>query len=180
MSKKALVVVFPQFEEIEALAPVDLLRRAGAEVTIASLSGDTLVTGRSGIVVQTDVPLGDLDTTSYDLLVIPGGQGVRKARANPRLARLAQAFVAADKVVAAICAAPTILADAGLLVGRRFTAHFSTRDELPQALAEEPVVQDGNVITSRGAGTALQFGLLLVQRMLGGERADELARAIMM
>jgi 4-methyl-5(b-hydroxyethyl)-thiazole monophosphate biosynthesis len=92
---------------------------------------------------------------------------------------LAQQFVQAGKPVAAICAAPTVLADAGLLQGRRFTAHFSVHSELPQALAQEKVVVDGPLITSRGAGTALEFGLELVRQLAGDAAAQEVAKAIM-
>jgi protein deglycase len=179
MSKKALFVLFPGFEELEAVAPIDLLRRAGAEVTLASLSGDEIVVGRSGIAVKTNAPLDAVDAGGFDLLVLPGGPGTKQARADQRLAPLARAFADQGRSVAAICAAPTILADAGLLAGRRFTAHFSTYDELSSALANEAVVEDGNVITSRGAGTATAFGLALVGRLFGHAARDDVARAIM-
>jgi 4-methyl-5(b-hydroxyethyl)-thiazole monophosphate biosynthesis len=179
MSKKVLFVLFEGFEELEAVAPIDLLRRAGADVTLASLSGDPIVVGRSGIAVKTDAPLGNADAGAYDLLVIPGGPGTKKARADGRIASLARALADSGKLVAAICAAPTILADAGVLAGKRFTAHFSTAGELEGALAGEAVVEDGNVITSRGAGTAVAFGIALVRRLFGQDAADDVARAIM-
>jgi protein deglycase len=179
MSKKVLFVLFPGFEELEAVAPIDLLRRAGAEVTLASLSKEEIVAGRSGIAVRTDALLDAIHTATYDLLVIPGGPGTKKARADGRIASLARAFADRGKPVAAICAAPTILADAGLLTGKRFTAHFSTHDELPGALGGEAVIEDGNVITSRGAGTAVAFGLALVRLLFGEPAANEVARAIM-
>jgi protein deglycase len=179
MSKKVLFVLFPRFEELEAVAPIDLLRRAGAEVTVASLTGEAIVTGRSAIAIRTDAALDAVDPGAYDLLVIPGGPGVGDARADGRIARLARAFAERGLPVAAICAAPTILADAGLLANKRFTAHFSTHSDLPGALAAEPVVEDGDVITSRGAGTATAFGLALVSRLFGHAASNEVARAIM-
>jgi 4-methyl-5(b-hydroxyethyl)-thiazole monophosphate biosynthesis len=171
--------LFPAFEEIEALAPVDLLRRAGAQVTLASLTGEKLVTGRCGVTVQTDAALVDLEAGEFDLLLLPGGPGVKTLRSDGRPAKLASEFAQAGKPVAAICAAPTVLADAGLLAGRRFTAHFSVHGELPQALASERVVEDDGLITSRGAGTAVDFGLALVRRLFGETAAQEVAKAIM-
>jgi protein deglycase len=179
MARRVLCLLVAGFEELEAVAPIDLLRRAGAEVTLASLTGAVLVTGRCGITVRADAALADVAADRYDLLFIPGGPGVGALRADGRAAKLAQAFVAAGKPVAAICAAPTVLADAGLLAGRRFTAHDSVWEELPLALADERVVEDGYLITSRGAGTAVEFGLALVRRLFGEPKAKEIANAIM-
>lgn len=179
MSQRVLCLLFPGFEEIEALTPVDLLRRAGAEVVLASLTGERLVTGRCLVAVQADAALADVAGHPFDLLLIPGGPGVKALRSDGRAAALARTFAQAEKPVAAICAAPAVLADAGLLAGRRYTAHFSIHEELPQALAGERVVEDGLLITSRGAGTALEFGLALVRRLFGVAKAGEVARAIM-
>jgi 4-methyl-5(b-hydroxyethyl)-thiazole monophosphate biosynthesis len=179
MKPRVLCLLFPGFEEIETLAPVDLLRRAGAEVVLASLDGERLVTGRCGVTVQADAALAEAAGGNFDLLLLPGGPGVKAVRADGRAAKLAQAHAGAGKPVAAICAAPTVLADAGLLAGRRYTAHFSVHEELPLALAGERVVEDGPVITSRGAGTALDFGLALVRRLFGEPKAREVAAAIM-
>jgi 4-methyl-5(b-hydroxyethyl)-thiazole monophosphate biosynthesis len=161
------------------VAPVDVLRRAGAEVVLVSLESETPVAGRCQIVVQADARLEGLDTRSFDMLLIPGGPGVKALRSDRRPAQLAREFAQAGKLVAAICAGPLVLADAGLLAGRKFTAHFSTRAELPEALAAEKVVRDGQIITSRGAGTALEFGLALVQELFGEAAAAEIAKAIM-
>lgn len=179
MPKKVLCLLAPGFEEIETIAPIDLLRRAGAEVTTASLTGDMQVTGRCGITVHADAALTDVVALDYDLLLIPGGPGVKALRADGRPAALAREYAQNGKLVAAICAAPTVLADAGLLAGKRFTAHFSAHSELTQALADERVVEDGNIITSRGAGTAVEFGLALVRRLFGEAAAHEVAKAIM-
>ena len=179
MQPRVLCLLFPGFEEIETLAPVDLLRRAGATVVLASLTGERLVPGRCQITVQADAPLAEVADQPFDLLLLPGGPGVKAVRTEGRAATLARQFVEAGRPVAAICAAPTVLADAGLLAGRRYTAHFSVHDELPAALAGERVVEDGPLITSRGAGTALEFGLALVRRLFDDARAREVARAIM-
>ncbi len=179
MRKRVLCLLFPGFEEIEAITPVDLLRRAGAEVVLASVQGEPVVTGRCQIAVQTDAPLASVLDQPFDLLLIPGGPGVKALRADPRIAALARSFAGASKIVGAICAAPTVLADAGLLSSRRYTAHFSVHEELPQALAGEKVVEDEPLITARGAGTALEFGLALVRRLFDATKAAEVAKAIM-
>lgn len=176
---RVLCLLIAGFEEIETLAPVDLLRRAGAEVVMASVQGERLVTGRCQIIVQADASLADVATADFDLLLIPGGPGVKALRADGRAAALATAYARANRPVAAICAAPTVLADAGLLAGKRFTAHTSVHAELPGVLADERVVEDGLLITSRGAGTALDFGLALVRRLFGEAKATEIARSIL-
>jgi 4-methyl-5(b-hydroxyethyl)-thiazole monophosphate biosynthesis len=177
--KKVLCLLGPGFEEIETITPVDLLRRAGAEVVLASIPGEKWVTGRCGVSVEADAALASVTPGDFDLLLIPGGPGVKEMRRDGRPARLANAFVQAGKPVGAICAAPLVLADAGLLKGRKFTAHFSTETELPQAQRRESVVEDGLLITSRGAGTALEFGLALVRRLCGDKTCEEVSRAIM-
>lgn len=179
MKTRVLCLLADGFEEIETVAPVDVLRRAGLEVVMASINGRTTLTGRSGIQLIADVLLESVSPDGFDVLLIPGGPGVKALRADGRAALLAGEFNRDGKRVAAICAAPTVLADAGLLEGRRFTAHFSVRDEIPQLLSNERVVVDGRIITARGAGTALEFGLALVAELLGQTEADEVARAIM-
>lgn len=179
MKKRVLCLLAPGFEEIEALTPVDLLRRAGAEVILASLHGQSWVPGRSEIAIRADAFLANVADEHFDLLLIPGGPAVKALRADGRAARLARALLRAGGSVGAICAAPMVLADAELLEGKRFTAHFSVYDELPGALAQERVVEEGGLITSRGAGTALDFGLALVRRLFGEEKAEEVARSVM-
>ncbi len=179
MSKRVLCLLGHGFEEIETVAPIDLLRRAGAEVIVASVPGDRQLKGRSDIALQADASLTEVAEGTFDLLIVPGGPGVKSLRADGRAARLARTYAESGRLVAAICAAPTILADAGLLTEKRFTAHFSVLDELPNALVNERVVEDGLIITSRGAGTAVDFGLALVRRLFGDARAHEIARAIM-
>lgn len=179
MSARVLCVLGPGFEEIEAVTPVDVLRRAGAEVVLASTNADLAVTGRCGVTVRADARLDDIDAAAFDLLLVPGGPGVAALRSDGRVASLASAFVRDGKAVAAICAAPTVLHDAGLLAGRIYTAHFSVCDELTGARRDLRVADDGPIITSRGAGTALDFGLHLVRRLCGEAAAAAVADAIM-
>lgn len=190
-----LAILAEGFEEIEAITPIDLLRRAGAAVTIAALGSDRDVTGRSGITVRADITLAALETTAvsgptpapdagavtpllFDCLLLPGGPGVKQLRADPRVRPLVLRHHAADRCLAAICAAPMVLHDAGLLTGRRYTAHFSVADELPDLLPAERVVVDGHLLTSRGAGTSLDFALALVKRLFGTATAQDVARSI--
>ena len=174
----ALALLAEGFEEIEAFTPVDLLRRAGADVTVASLSPQRHVTGRSGITAHADASLAEVGDRLFDLLFLPGGPGVKNLRAEPRVNQVVERHAAAGKWLAAICAAPTVLNASGLLDGRRYTAHPSVAGELPHILADQRVVADGRILTSRGAGTALDFGLLLVEKLVSAEKAREVARSI--
>jgi len=177
MKKRVLCLLVDGFEEIETVTPVDLLRRAGIEVVIASLNRKVAI-GRGGIRMESDASLSAIEPASFDLLLIPGGPGVGKFRSDGRPAALAREFAAAGKPVAAICAAPLVLMDAGLLKGRRFTAYHSVREELGGGL-DERVVVDGELITSRGPGTAIDFAMAIIVRLLGQSAADHVAEEIM-
>jgi 4-methyl-5(b-hydroxyethyl)-thiazole monophosphate biosynthesis len=173
-----LTLLADGFEEIEAFAPVDLLRRAGVEVTVATLNENRHATGRSGITAHGDAALSAVESATFDLVFLPGGAGVKHLRADTRVREIVLRHAREDRWLAAICAAPTVLNDCGLLAGRRYTAHFSVADELPAILANERIVTDGRITTSRGAGTALEFGLHLVALLNGGEKAKEISKAI--
>jgi protein deglycase len=178
-SMPTVLAILPEgFEEIEAVTPIDLLRRAGVEVTIASLSDNFHVTGRCGIILHADVTLSAAKGKTFDLVFLPGGPGVINLRTDPRVIECVRAQAEAGRWVTAICAAPTVLNTAGLLEGKRYTAHFSVAKELPAILADERVVTDGKIITSRGAGTALDFGLTLVEKLCGPDKAAEVAKSI--
>jgi len=180
MKKRVLCVIGDQFEEIETVAPIDLLRRAGAEVTIASATDSLTVTGRSNIKLIAELLLEQLSNPKeFDCLLLPGGPGVKKLRTDTRIVNLAKLFYSEGKVVAAICAAPLILFDAGILAGKRYTAHFSVKEELQDALTSESVVEDGNVVTVNGAGASIQFGLRLVRKLYGNAVEAEIRQAIM-
>jgi 4-methyl-5(b-hydroxyethyl)-thiazole monophosphate biosynthesis len=146
---------------------------------VASVTGDELVTGRCHVTLQADAKLADVAEQPFDLLLIPGGPGIKGVREDGRAAKLAQAYARAGKPVAAICAAPTVLKDAGLLAGKRFTSHAGVLPELPESRVQERVVEDGNLVTSRGAATAVDFGLALVRRLCGDAAAAEVSKGIM-
>ena len=173
-----LVPLAEGFEEIEAFAPVDLLRRAGVEVTTAALAATTHVTGRSGITAHADKTLAEVMHTDFDLIFLPGGAGTKHLRADARVRELVLKQHQAGRWLAAICAAPTVLNDCGLLAGRRYTAHFSVAGELPAILAGERVVTDGRITTSRGAGTSVEFGLHLVSLIVGPDKSADISKAI--
>jgi 4-methyl-5(b-hydroxyethyl)-thiazole monophosphate biosynthesis len=175
---RALFVLTEGFEEIEAVTPLDLLRRAGVECVVAGCEGEGLVRGRCALRVWAEVGLEACEGEVFDAVVLPGGPGVARLRADARVAALCSAQHARGGLVAAICAAPLVLKDAGLLPSRRHTAHKVAQGELPGLLEAEAVVLDDRVLTSRGAGTALQFGLALIEALLGEAAAQELARSI--
>ncbi|HTJ78553.1 MAG TPA: DJ-1 family glyoxalase III [Rariglobus sp.] len=174
-----VLAILPEgFEELEAVAPIDLLRRAGAEVTVAALADGIHVTGRNALTMHADTTLTAVGDHLFDLLFLPGGPGVARLRADPRVRATVLRHDEAGRWLAAICAAPAVLHDAGLLAGRRYTAHFSVAHELTNILAEERTVADGRLLTSRGAGTAIDFGLLLVEKLISKEKSVEVARSI--
>jgi protein deglycase len=174
----ALVILAEGFEELEAIAPIDILRRAGVKVTVAALAESIHVTGRNNITLHADTPLSAVGEGSFDVLVLPGGPGVKLLRADPRIRVLVTAQAKAQRWLAAICAAPTVLHDAGLLNGLRYTAHFSVKNDLHAIIANERTVVDGRVITSRGAGTAIDFGLVLVEKLVSPQAALEISQSI--
>ena len=128
---RILLLLHPGVEELEAVGPIDIMRRAGLEVTLASTSDNLLVTGRNQIILSADVLLEDIEAEEFDALVIPGGPGVTDLRKDGSIANLAKAYASALKPIAAICAAPLLLKDAGLLGGEsRPAAHFSCKEEI--------------------------------------------------
>jgi len=177
MAKRVLCLLVDGFEETEAVTPVNLMRRGGIEVVMASLHGG-VVESRGGMRLEPDEDFDDVQPQSFDLLFLPGGPGVMDLLDDGRATSLAREFHAAGKPVAAICAAPLILHDAGLLKKHRYTAHFSVQGELPDVV-DERVVEDGLVLTSRGAGTAVDFGLALVRRLAGESVARDVSEGIM-
>lgn len=176
---RILVPLADGFEEVEAVAIVDVLRRAGLEVVTAGLAGDA-ATGSHGIRVGADAALDDLDLAGFDAVVLPGGMpGSQHLAEDERVLALVRRLAREDKTVAAICAAPLVLAAAGALAGHAFTSHPSVTARLPAGGSEERVVRSGGVFTSRGPGTALEFALALVEHFVGAETAAELARAML-
>ncbi|KAB2647903.1 MAG: DJ-1/PfpI family protein [Verrucomicrobia bacterium] len=177
-SLHVLTVLAPDFEELEVVAPIDLMRRAGIKVCIAATGTTREVKGRNNLVLLADTLLADVINDSFDCLFLPGGPAVAHLRQDLRIVGLIQTYSKANLWIAAICAAPVLLNDAGLLTGKRFTAHPSVVTQLPPFSDSSAVVIDGKLITSRGAGTAIAFGLSLVENLLSAEKAKEIALSI--
>ena len=166
---KVAVVFAEGFEEIEALSPVDVFRRAGFDCSMLGLENAS-VTGSHGIQVAMDGGVFDGNLDAYDLVVLPGGMpGSTNLRDHEGLITALQARNKAGKYIAAICAAPIVLNRAGLLEGRKFTCFPGVEEQIAAGDHQtDLVVVDGNIITSRGAGTALAFAYALVD-LLGGD-----------
>ena len=180
MAHRVLVPLAEGFEEIEAVTVIDVLRRAGCEVIVAGLAPG-IVRGGHGIEVRADTELGLVDAATIDMLVLPGGQpGTHHLSEDPRVLELVRGLHARGATVAAICAAPSLLAQAGVLAGVSVTSHPSVRAKLGPAKidADSAVVRSGKIVTSQGAGTAMEFALALVAECAGRAKADELARAM--
>jgi protein deglycase len=170
-----LVPLFEGFEEIEAVTIIDVLRRAGVEVTTAGLTTQTVI-GAHAIAVIADTLLDQVDAGQFDAIVLAGGSGTFRLREDQRIAKMIVAHADANKLVAAICAAPSVLSAAGLLKDRRATSYPSVKDKMQVAeYLTIPVVVDGNVVTSRGPGTAMAFALKLAEILQGDAIANKLA-----
>lgn len=178
--KKTAMILAEGFEEVEALTAVDLLRRAGIVCDMVALAEEELVTGSHGIGVRADRSYTGTDFSEYDGIILPGGlKGTEKLAADERLLALLRRFAAEGKLTAAICAAPMVLAKAGLLEGRKAICYPGMEEKLTGAeLCYEPAVRDGTVITGRGMGASVPFGLELVSYFEGPERAQALAEKV--
>jgi 4-methyl-5(b-hydroxyethyl)-thiazole monophosphate biosynthesis len=178
---RVLVPLAQGCEELEAVTVIDLLRRAGIEVVSAGL-GDQPVTASRGVRLIADTTLDNALQQDYDMVVLPGGQpGSNNLDGDPRVQALLKKMADSGKFTAAICAAPKVLASAGLLAGKRATAFPGTLEKLAlddTRLDTAPVVQDGKVITSRGPGTAMDFALALIEILAGRDKRDEVEAAL--
>ena len=167
------------FEEIEALAPCDLLRRAGVEVHLVGLTGHRIV-GSHKICVETDLVIEEAVHQLPELLILPGGLGgVRSLRACAPALELTKKCWEAGKTVAAICAAPTILAELGIIGDKKAVCYPGNEDKMgPAQIQDASTVEDGRLITGRAAGSAIDFALVLVERMAGRAEAERIAKGI--
>lgn len=180
MSRKVYIFLADGFEDIEGLTVVDLMRRAGIDIQTVSISDSHEITTSHGITMKTDRIFSETDFSDADMLVLPGGMpGTKYLGEYQPLRELLTDFYGKGGKVAAICAAPTVLASLGFLEGRNATAYPSCMDGLAGAVpALENVVVDGNITTSRGLGTAVDFALSLIGQLLGEEKADEIAESV--
>ena len=181
--KKVVIPLAPGFEEIEALAVVDILRRAGVEVTMAGTEGgpQNPIEGRSGIKVLADTTLDEVVDKDFDVIVLPGGAlGTENLKKDKRVAAMVERIFKEGGFTTAICAAPTVLSAIGVTKGRRITSHPGVREELTgETYSDDRVVVDGNIITSRAPGTAIEFALTLVEALLGKDKAREVNAGVL-
>ncbi len=175
MSKKVMVILADGFEEIEAVTPVDVLRRAGIDVIIAGLS-KRIVSSTRNLRIETDVELTEI--TDADAIILPGGMPGAGNLANSEIVlKSIKNLNEKGRIIAAICASPAfVLAPSGVLDGKKATGYPGTEQEFGDKITvvDKPVVVDGNIVTSRGPGTALAFTLKLVELLVGREKAEEL------
>ena len=180
MKKTALVVLADGFEEVEAVTPIDALRRAGIEVIIAGV-GKREVTGAHDITIETNLMIEQYQGVP-DAVILPGGMpGASNLKKSEALKDVLQKVKRADKIIAAICASPAVvLAPLGLLDGHKATCYPGFEDELGTRIKFSPdrVVVDGQFITSRGPGSALEFSLALVRQLIDKETEEKLAKAM--
>lgn len=168
------------FEETEAVAPLDLLRRAGVQVLTVGVNGKHIA-GSHGIVVEADITIGEMDLTNMEMIIIPGGLGgVASLRASEAALAALRFGWENGKYVAAICAGPTILADLGITDGLRATCYPGHEKYMGSAKMQEnaAVVTDGKLITGTSAGCAIPFGLALVEALKGKEAAEAVKKQI--
>ncbi|MCK5640098.1 MAG: DJ-1/PfpI family protein [Gammaproteobacteria bacterium] len=173
---RVLVPLAEGCEELEAVTIIDLLRRAGIEVVAAGLKPGPLSASR-GVVLVPDTTLDDALKSDYDMVVLPGGlPGADHLDNDPRIHELIKKMANSEKFISAICAAPKVLANAGVLSGKNATSYPGHLDKmnLPDVTyKEEAVVQDGKLITSRGPGTAMEFSLVLIENLEGKAKRDQ-------
>ena len=168
------------FEEVEALCPLDMLRRAGADIKTVSITPSKEVTGSHAICVKADITLKEIDELP-EMVILPGGMpGAKNLRNSAEVCRIVTDTYENDGYLAAICAAPFILGELGLLQGKQATCFPGFEKSLTGAiLSSEKVVRDGKVITAAGMGAAIPFGAELVKTLFGLEKAEALLKAIL-
>lgn len=175
------VLLADGFEEVEAMAIVDVLRRADIKVALAGLHEGPIESARKVKVIP-DTTIDTIREDRFDMVVLPGGQpGSDNLNADNRVRDLVRAFHEKGKLTGAICAAPYVLANAGILEGKKATAYPSYSERLCGAVYDDSVVvEDNNILTSKGPGTALCFGIAIVRKLLGDEKAQKIKEAMLL
>ncbi|MBR5151822.1 MAG: DJ-1/PfpI family protein, partial [Elusimicrobiaceae bacterium] len=175
--KKVCMVLTNGFEEVEAVGTFAVLRRAGLTVDIFSLVG-TQAIGRFGLTCAQVKPFSQLDAQVYDALVLPGGPQYQALEKSDGVQALLHQFIASGKVVAAICASPTILGRAGYLKGKTYTCFTSMNEDFGGHFTGQYVAVDGNLITGQSAAASIDFGFAIVEKLLGAEKATQVKQSI--
>lgn len=180
--KKVVVLLAEGFEEIEALTCVDVLRRGEVDCSICSINGKEDVKGAHGVVVKAEALLENINEDEYEAVILPGGMpGATNLRDNEKVIETVKKFDKENKIVAAICAAPIVLKKAGIIYNKKVTSYPGFEEEL-QAYnySEEIVVQEGNLITSRGPATAVYFALKILENLKGEETIENLKKDMLL
>lgn len=177
---KVIIALAPGFEEIETITVVDILRRAGAKAVLAGTE-EGLIKGSRGVAVLPDIFIDKVDEDDFDMIVLPGGQpGTGNLLKSEKVMAIVKKMHKENKLIAAICAAPIVLKSAGILNGVHATSHPSVKDQLAESdYSEERVVVDGNIITSRSPGTALEFAMKLVEILFDMEMVNKINSGVM-
>lgn len=180
MKKNVCVLVADGSEEMEVVITVDVLRRAGIGVFLAGVGESRMVTTSRGVRIAPDGAWDPAEMMRFDALVIPGGVGGSQTmRQDDSVKQAVREFMLAGKVVASICAGPTVLQDAGVLAGKTYTSNPGSREELTAGTwVDQPVARDGNLITSQAPGTAFAFALALIEALAGRETAQKVATGL--
>jgi len=187
MSKKAIVLLAEGFEEVEAITPIDYLRRAGVEVTVAAIGDSLIVKGRwSGLKVTSDAVLSKIvkqGANGWDAVILPGGMpGAANLAASKETEELLKDMAASGKLICAICASPAlVLSPFGLLAGKKFTCYPGMEEKAKGgSWSDDRVVIDGNIITSRGAGTAGEFAIAIIEKLIDKTAAQKIAETVLL
>jgi len=170
---KVLCLLADGFEETEAVTVIDVMRRAGLEVSVFALQGGRAV-GSHGLILEGLSAMSTLESDAYQALFLPGGPHYRQLEADERVQGTIAAFMTSGRTVAAICAAPTILGRAGWLKGRRYTCFTSLNSDFGGEYCDDYAVVDGNLVTGRSMAAALDFALVLAAKLAGPERAADI------
>ena len=179
--KTIFVFLAEGFEEIEALTPVDVLRRAGLSVQTVSVMGEQVVAGAHGVPVLADKMFAEINPEDAEMILLPGGlPGATNLDAHEGLSQLILDFAEADKPLAAICAAPLVLGNRGLLQGKKATCYPGFETYLQGAEYTAALVEkDGNIITGKGPGAAMEFAFAIVEKYCGMDKVNELKQGMM-
>lgn len=175
--KKVLCIMSEQFEELEAVGTIALLRRSGIEVTVCSLH-EHKACGRFQITLSELFNINEVDINEYDALFLPGGPHYKELQENETVQHIITAFHAQEKYICAICAAPTILGHLGLLKNRRYTCFTSMNEDFGGTYVDKYTAVDGNIITGRSAAAVIDFAFVIIEKLLGKEKAEEVKNAI--
>jgi len=184
MEKKVAIVVGKNFEEIEMVSVVDIVRRAGISLTIVSFFNEEIVTGAHNLKIVSELNFSDLKAEDYDGLIIPGGPGIDHLETplieQDAVIELVKTFASQEKLVAAICAAPQVLGKAGIVNDKNITHYPGSDQYLDQSkidLSKTSII-DGNIITGRSPGTAVAFALSIVEGLAGSEKRNEIEKQL--